>query len=265
MQHSMQGKIALVTGGSAGIGRAAAGIFASAGATVVVAARGAERGQRAESEIRDAGGRAHFIQADVSQAAQVERLIAQIAASFGRLDCAFNNAAVLGKTVPTGEYEETDFDTEVALNLKSIWLCMKYELLQMQQQDPRGGAIVNTSSVNGLGGARNAALYSMSKAGIIALTKSAAQEYAPDNIRINALVAGGFDTEMLHNAVSQMVDGDPEKIEMTLQGYAARIPAGRIGNPEEAAQAALWLCSDNASYVTGHSMIVDGGLTVWAR
>jgi len=265
MQHSLHGKIVLVTGGSAGIGRAAAGIFANAGATVVIAARGTERGLRAEREIREAGGSAHFMQTDVSQAAQVENLIAQIAASFGRLDCAFNNAAVLNRTAPTGDYEECDFDTEVTLNLKSIWLCMKYELLQMQQQDPRGGAIVNTSSINGLGGARNASLYSMSKAGIIALTKSAAQEYAPDNIRINALVAGGFDTEMLHNAVSQMVGGDPEKIEMALQGFAARIPAGRIGHPEEAAQVALWLCSDNASYVTGHAMIVDGGLTVWAR
>jgi len=142
---------------------------------------------------------------------------------------------------------------------------MKYELEQMQKQEPRGGAIVNTSSVNGLGGARNGSLYSMSKAGIIALTKSAAQEYAADNVRVNALVAGGFDTEMLHNAVSQMVGGDPGKIELTFREFAARIPAGRIGKPDEAAQAALWLCSEASSYVTGQAIIVDGGLTAWAR
>lgn len=142
---------------------------------------------------------------------------------------------------------------------------MKYELEQMQKQEPRGGAIVNTSSVNGLGGAQFAALYSMSKAGILALTKSAAQEYGVDGIRVNALVAGGFDTDMLHTAFSRLVGKDPAKIQEAFAGFSARVPAGRIGNPEEAARAALWLCSDAASYVTGHSMIVDGGLTAWAR
>jgi NAD(P)-dependent dehydrogenase (short-subunit alcohol dehydrogenase family) len=142
---------------------------------------------------------------------------------------------------------------------------MKYELQQMLSQEPRGGVIVNTSSVNGLGGARGAALYSMSKAGILGLTKSAAQEYAADGIRVNALVAGGFDTELLHNAVSQAVGGDAAKIEAVLKGFVGMVPAGRIGRPDEAAQAALWLCSDAASYVTGLSMIVDGGVTAWAR
>jgi NAD(P)-dependent dehydrogenase (short-subunit alcohol dehydrogenase family) len=265
MPQSMHGKVVLVTGGSAGIGRAAAGLFASAGADVVLAARGVERGRKAEQEIRSAGGSALFVQADVAQAEQVKQLVTQVVTSFGRLDCAFNNAAVLNKTVRTGDYDEADFDTEVTSNLKSIWLCIKYELEQMRRQEPHGGSIVNTSSVNGLGGARNASLYSMAKAGIIALTKSAAQEYAVDNVRVNALVAGGFDTEMLQSAVSQMVGGDPEKIEQAFQGFATRIPAGRIGRPEEAAQAALWLLSDAASYVTGQAMIVDGGLTAWAR
>lgn len=265
MTRSMQEKVVLVTGGSAGIGRAAAELFARAGAHVVVAARGVDRGEKAEREIRDAGGSAIFVQADVSKAGQVERLVAHAVDTFGRLDYAFNNAASLNKTAPTGEFEEADFDIEVSSNLKSIWLCMKYELRQMQRQDPRGGAIVNTSSVNGLGGARNASLYSMAKAGIVALTKSAAQEYAADRIRVNALVAGGFDTEMLQNAVSQTAGGDPALIEKTFQRFAAQVPAGRIGRPEEAAQAALWLCSDAASYVTGHAMVVDGGLTAWAR
>jgi NAD(P)-dependent dehydrogenase (short-subunit alcohol dehydrogenase family) len=135
----------------------------------------------------------------------------------------------------------------------------------MQKQEPRGGVIVNTSSVNGLGGAQFAALYSMSKAGVLALTKSAAQEYAADGIRVNALVAGGFDTDMLHSVMRLATGGDETKAQEAMKGMAARIPAGRIGRPEEAAQAALWLCSDAASYVTGQSMIVDGGLTAWAR
>jgi NAD(P)-dependent dehydrogenase (short-subunit alcohol dehydrogenase family) len=171
----------------------------------------------------------------------------------------------LGKTTRTADFSETDFDAEVASNLKSVWLCMKYELQQMQTQEPRGGVILNTSSVNGLGGARGGALYSMSKAGILGLTKSAAQEYAADGVRVNALVAGGFDTELLQNAISQAVGGDSAKIEAALKGFVGMVPVGRIGRPEEAAQAALWLCSDAASYVTGLSMIVDGGVTAWAR
>jgi NAD(P)-dependent dehydrogenase (short-subunit alcohol dehydrogenase family) len=142
---------------------------------------------------------------------------------------------------------------------------MKQEIEQMKKQVPPGGAIVNTSSVNGLGGASGASLYSMSKAGVLALTKSAAQEYAKDGIRVNALVAGGFDTDMLRSAVEQIVGNEPVKIAEGLNAYAARVPLGRVGDPLEAAQAALWLCSSAASYVTGQSMIVDGGLTSWAR
>lgn len=261
----MRGKVVLVTGGSAGIGRAAAALFAEAGASVVIAARGTERGLQTENEIRRAGGKVLFVQTDVSQADQVQALVARTVEAFGRLDCAFNNAAVLGKLARTGDFSEADFDAEVSSNLKSVWFCMKYELEQMQRQQPGGGSIVNTSSINGLGGARLAALYSMSKAGILALTKSAAQDYAADGVRVNALVAGGFDTEMLQKAVSGMVGGDPGKIQEAFKGITARVPAGRIGKPEEAAQAALWLCSDAASYVTGQSMIVDGGLTAWAR
>jgi len=261
----MVGKVALITGGSAGIGRAAAILFARAGASVVIAARGVDRGHQVELEIGDAGGKALFVQADVSNPESVQQLVARTVESFGRLDCAFNNAAAPGRIARTGDFSEADFDAEVTSNLKSVWLCIKYEVEQMRRQQPSGGAIVNTSSINGLGGARYASLYSMSKAGVLALTRSAAQEYASDGIRVNALVAGSFDTEMLRSAVSQMVGSDPAKVEETLNGYAARVPAGRIGRPEEAAQAALWLCSDAASYVTGQSMIVDGGLTAWAR
>jgi NAD(P)-dependent dehydrogenase (short-subunit alcohol dehydrogenase family) len=265
MAAALDGKVALITGGSAGIGKAAAKLFAEAGASVAFAARGAERGQRVEQELRKAGLDVRFIHADVAHSGQVQSLIEKTVEHFGRLDCAFNNAAVLGKSTRTADFSDADFDAEVASNLKSVWLCMKYELQQMQSQEPRGGVIVNTSSVNGLGGARGAALYSMCKAGILGLTKSAAQEYAADGIRVNALVAGGFDTELLHNAVSQAVGGDAAKIEAVLKGFVGMVPAGRIGRPDEAAQAALWLCSDAASYVTGLSMIVDGGVTAWAR
>jgi NAD(P)-dependent dehydrogenase (short-subunit alcohol dehydrogenase family) len=261
----LDGKVVLITGGSAGIGRAAVKLFAEAGARVVFAARGAKRGEEAAAEAKAGGDDVLFVQADVSRTGDVQRLIARTLESFGRIDCAFNNAAVLGTVRRMADYSEADFDAEIGLNLKSVWLCMKYEIEQMRRQQPSGGAIVNTSSVNGLGGARGASLYSAAKAGILGLTKSAAQEYAADGIRVNALVAGGFDTEMLLSAVKQIMGDDPAKIEEGFKGYAARVPLGRIGDPREAAQAALWLLSGAASYVTGESMIVDGGATCWAR
>jgi len=216
MAGTMSGKVVLVTGGSAGIGKAAAELFAEAGASVVIAARGAERGRQTEREIRATGGSVLFVQADVSQTNQVQSLIARTVEAFGRLDCAFNNAAALNKLCRAGDFSEADFDTEV-------------------------------------------------NAGVLALTKSAAQEYAADGIRVNALVAGGFDTDLLRSTMRLATGGDEAKAQEAMKGMAARIPAGRIGRPEEAAQAALWLCSDAASYVTGQSMIVDGGLTAWAR
>lgn len=261
----MQDKVVLVTGGSAGLGRATAELLASEGAKVVIAARNATRGEQAARDIAQAGGQVEFIRADVSVAADVKELISRIVQTHGRLDCALNNAAVLNKTRPLADFSEQDFDQEVSSNLKSVWLCMKFEIEQMRKQSPRGGTIVNTSSINGLGGARNASLYSMAKAGILALTKAAAQEYAAYGIRLNSLVAGGFDTEMLRKALSGMAGGDVTRIKQAFESFAALVPAGRIGKPSEAAQAALWLLNDASSYVTGHSMIVDGGLTAWAR
>lgn len=265
MPGSLEAKVTLVTGGSAGIGRAAVELFAEAGARVVFAARGAERGHAVAEDLRGRGYEVLFVQADVSRSENVQGLVSTTVEKFGRIDCAFNNAAALGTLRRLGDYSEGDFDAEIGLNLKSIWLCMKYEIAQMQAQEPAGGAIVNTSSVNGLGGARGASLYSAAKAGILALTKSAAQEYANESIRVNGLVAGGFDTDMLHQAVKQIMGDDPEKIAQGFKGFTTRIPLGRIGRPREAAQAALWLLSDGASYVTGESMIVDGGSTCWAR
>lgn len=265
MARLLEGQVAVITGGSAGIGRAAVELFAEQGARVVFAARGAERGQQVAEAGRSQGHEVVFVPADVSQSQDVQRLVATAVERFGRIDCAFNNAAALGTLRRTADYSEEEFEAELALNLKSVWLCMKYELQQMRAQMPPGGAIVNTSSLNGLGGARGASLYSMAKAGILALTKSAAQEYAGDGIRVNGLVAGGFDTEMLRNAVKQIAGEDPAKISEASKQQALRIPLGRIGRPREAAQAALWLCSSAASYVTGESMIVDGGMTCWAR
>lgn len=265
MSGPLTGKVAFITGGSAGIGKATAALFTRAGAHVVIAARRLDKGRQVEEELGAEGGSVLFLQTDVSDAAQVSASVSATVHRFGRLDYAFNNAAALSKLGRTADYAEADFDTEVSLNLKSVWLCMKAELEAMEKQEPSGGAIVNTSSVNGLGGARGAALYSMSKAGVLALTKSAAQEYAKEGIRVNALVAGGFDTDMLRSALRLAVGDDSEKIEAAMAGYAGMVPLGRVGRPEEAAEAAFWLLSGAASYITGQSMIVDGGLTAWAR
>jgi NAD(P)-dependent dehydrogenase (short-subunit alcohol dehydrogenase family) len=258
----LKGKVALVTGGSSGIGRAAAFAFARAGASVVLAARGAERGNEAAREIQAAGGIATFIPADVSQSAQVRSLIEQTVALYGRLDCAFNNAAAVEAPVAmTADFSEEQFDRSMAVNLKSVWLCMKEEIRQMLAQPQPGGAIVNTSSVNGLGGVPNAALYAAAKAGVLGLTKSAALEYARRGIRVNALVAGGFQTPMLDGMIDRVSGGNLEARRGIVKAYENMVALGRIGRPEEAANAVLWLCSESASYVTGHSLIVDGGWT----
>jgi NAD(P)-dependent dehydrogenase (short-subunit alcohol dehydrogenase family) len=260
--NRFEGKVVLVTGGSSGIGRAAALAFAREGAMVAVAARGSERGEAVVREIEEAGGRAAFFQADVSRADQVEALVRGTIERFGRLDCALNNAATLeiGSHKPLHELTEEEFDAHLALNLKSVWLCMKHEIAHMLERGG-GGAIVNTSSVNGLGGVPHASPYAAAKAGVLGLTKSAALECASLGIRVNALVAGGFRTPMLEGVFDHMAGGDPAAAEQLAGQVAQTVPMQRIGRPEEAADAALWLCSDQSSYMTGHSLIVDGGLT----
>jgi len=253
----VRGKVVLITGGTSGIGLATAIAFSKAGAKVVIAGRNASRGADAE---RASG--AVYIQADVSRSGDMEQLVSKTVDRFGRLDCAFNNAAVAeGVLKSTADFSEEEYDVTLTLNLKSVWLSMKYELQQMVAQNPKGGSIVNTSSVNGLGGATQGSLYSAAKAGILALTKSAAREYAPHGIRINALVAGGFRTPMLEGLFERVSAGNAEARQSIEQGYCELTALGRIGRPEEAAEAVVWLCSDAASYVTGHSMIVDGGMT----
>ncbi|MGD0737526.1 MAG: SDR family oxidoreductase [Terracidiphilus sp.] len=260
------GKVALVTGGSSGIGKATALAFAKAGASVVIAARGEQRGNEALAEITAAGGKAIFVPTDVSKSADMERLVARTVETFGRLDYAFNNAANAGGSFGlTAELTEEDFDQSIAINLKSVWLGMKYQIRQMLAQEPRGGAIVNTSSGNGLGGCAGASFYAAAKAGVIALSKSAALEYAKQGIRVNALVAGAFQTPMLEGAMDRAAGGNPEALQAIQARWKSMIAAGRIGDPAEAASAVLWLCSDASSYVVGHSLIVDGGLTALWR
>jgi NAD(P)-dependent dehydrogenase (short-subunit alcohol dehydrogenase family) len=189
---------------------------------------------------------------------EVVSLVRSVVERYNRLDFAVNSAATdeVGMGL-TADLSEADFDRAIALNLKSTWLCMKYELRQMIAQG-EGGAIVNISSVNGLGGVPGGGTYAVAKAGVIALAKSAAIEYAAQRIRVNALVAGAYDTPLLRRAIEQYAKGDTSV-------YTSRIPLGRIGRPDEAAEAAVWLCSDESSYVTGNALIVDGGMTSWAR
>ena len=209
-ERRFAGTVALITGGSSGIGRATALSFARDGAMVVIASRGAERGEAVRHELEALGAEAEFIPTDVSQSDQVEFLMSRTIARFGRLDYAFNNAAAIdvGVFKPSADFSEEEFDRHIAFNLKSVWLCMKHEIRQMLHQGA-GGAIVNTSSVNGLGGVSQNALYAASKAGVLGLTKSAAQEYARQGIRINALVAGGFDTPMLKGVFERVSPQDP--------------------------------------------------------
>lgn len=251
-------RVALITGGTSGLGLATARAFAARGVSVVIAARDVERGAAALESLRADGAQAAFVQTDVAVNDQVQRLVDATVERFGRLDFAVNSAASdeagLGLTA---DLSEEEFDRAMALNFKSVWLCMKYELRQMLAQGD-GGAIVNISSVNGLGGVPGAGTYAAAKAGIVALAKSAAMEYATKGIRVNALVAGAYDTPMLRKAIERYSKGDTS-------AYTSHIPLGRIGRPEEAAEAAVWLCSEESSYITGNALIADGGMTSWAR
>jgi NAD(P)-dependent dehydrogenase (short-subunit alcohol dehydrogenase family) len=263
---NLEGKVVLITGGNSGIGLATARAFARQGSKIVIAARGVKAGEQAAHEIVSSGSEAVFIRADMAKPEEIEALVSKTVETFGRLDYAFNNAATEGEVLaPTADFSEQEFDHTVAVNLKGVWLCMKHQIRQMLSQQPTGGAIVNTSSVNGLGGVAHGAIYAATKAGVLALSKSAAQEYAAQGIRVNILVAGGFKTPMLERVFERASGGDSEAAEAVEKQIEQMVPLQRIGRPEEAAEAVVWLCSDAASYVTGHSMIVDGGLTAWAR
>lgn len=248
MTEQFVDKVVLVTGGSTGIGRATALAFAAAGAKVVIAARRIAEGEEVVAQIKAAGGEASFIQTDVSKATAVQALISQIVERYGQLDCAFNNAGVVGAGVPTHEHSEEAWDQIIDINLKGVWLCMKYELAQMLKQSQ--GAIVNNSSVIGFSGLGSAA-YAASKHGIVALTRTAALEYVKQGIRVNAVCPGLILTPLVETRLAQ----NPRSADH----YLAAQPIGRFGRSEEIAQAVLWLCSNAASFVTGHAMAVDGG------
>ena len=253
MADTMAGKVALITGGSSGIGRSVGLLFAREGACVVVTARRTDEGEETVQMIREAGGEACFVQTDVSQAAAVQALVNTCVTRYGRLDYAVNNAGIEGSIVPMIDYTENDWDAIIDINLKGVWLCMKAEVVQMQQNG--GGAIVNVSSVGGLIGFPRMGPYVATKHGIIGLTKTAALEYATHNIRVNVLCPGLIDTPMADRVVKGLQAGgiDAEHLVMSLT------PLKRRGTPAEIAEAAVWLCSDAASYVTGHAMVVDGG------
>ena len=253
MAHTMAGKVALITGGSSGIGRSTGVLFAREGARVIVAARRVDEGEQTVRMIREAGGEALFVCTDVAQAAAVQELVQASVEKYGRLDYAVNNAGVEGSITPLIEYSENDWDTIIDINLKGAWLCMKAEILQMRKNG--GGAIVNISSVGGLIGFPRLGPYVASKHGIIGLTKTAALEYAADQIRVNVICPGMIDTPMADRFVGGMQTAGIDVDQLVLSLTALK----RRGTPEEIAEAAVWLCSDAASYVTGHSMIVDGG------
>lgn len=253
----MEGKVILIVGGTSGIGKATALLAAQRGNTVIIAGRSTQKAEATIKKLQATGATATFIQTDIAKSKQVQHLVNEVVKLYGRLDCACNSAALdEGIGVPLADVEEEAFDHQLGVNLKGIWLCMKYQIRQMLQQG--GGSIVNISSINGLGGAKGASVYSAAKSGILGLTKSAAQEYATSGIRINALCAGAFKTPMLENVFSISNPANPAEVEAM---YTSFIPMQRIGNPSEAAEAILWLLSDQASYVTGHSMIVDGGFS----
>ena len=243
-------KVVLITGGGSGIGRAAARLFAREGAKVVIADIDAEGGEQTLRTVRDAGREAQFIPTDVSKGTDVEALIDEIVATHGRLDCAYNNAGVMGDVVGVTDLGEDSWAHVIETNLKGTWLCMKYEIPQMLKQG--NGLIVNTTASAGMkGGSPNRSAYAASKAGIVSLSKSAAMEYAEYGLRINVICPSHTRTPMLEQLFKLRPDLEAD--------FIAQAPMGRIATPEEVAEGALWLCSDASSFVTGHVLAVDGG------
>src|SRR6516162_1156098 len=250
MNISFENKVALVTGAGSGIGLATAKAFAESGAAIVLADWNEESVRAAADELAAQGHKALAVACDVADDAQVEAMVKQTVGAFGRLDAAFNNAGVQNVLAETGDTTRKDYDRVMGINLRGVWSCMKFELQQMRKQG--SGAIVNCSSLGGLVGGAERGIYHASKHGVLGFTKSAALEYAARGIRINAICPGLIWTPM----ADQMVAAGQEE---ALETMKKSVPMGRVGRPEEIANAVLWLCSEAASYVTGQSISVDGG------
>ena len=253
MSEDFAGKVALVTGAAGGMGRATAQAFAAAGAKVVAADIAADEGEQTAKLIRGNGGEAVFVRTDVSDAADVEAAVATAVNEYGGLDCAANMAAIETETTFLADCEEATFDRLVAVNLRSIFLCLKYEIRAMLQRG--GGSIVNIASTNSFRPLPKQAVYTATKHGVIGLTKTAAIEYAGKGIRVNAVAPGAIDTPMLRGAIAARGSDEAE--------VNSRLSlVGRFGDPTEIANAVLWLCSDRSTYTIGHTLAVDGGYLV---
>jgi NAD(P)-dependent dehydrogenase (short-subunit alcohol dehydrogenase family) len=251
MSMNFSGQVALVTGAAAGIGRATAQAFAGEGLKVVVSDVDVAGGESTVALIQQAGGEATFVRCDVSKEADVQALMTSVVLTYGRLDYAFNNAGIEIEKGKLNEGTEAEFDAIMGVNVKGVWLCMKYQLPLLLAQG--GGAIVNTASVAGLGAAPKMSIYSASKHAVIGLTKSAAIEFAKKKIRVNAICPAVIDTAMFRRAY----EADPKKGEFV----AGMHPVGRIGKVEEISAAVLYLCCDAAAFTTGQALAIDGGLT----
>lgn len=252
MSKQLDSRVTLITGGGSGIGRTTALACAEEGSRLIVADSDVEGGEETRRQIEDRGGEALFIRADVSQKADVKALFSQAAKHYGRLDCAFNNAGIEGESVPLAESTEEVWDRVLGVNLKGVWLCMKYELRQMLKQG--SGVIVNNASFLGLVGSSSNPAYTASKHGVVGLTKSAALAYAQSGIRVNAVCPGLVQSPLTDRKFA----GFPERKDAAI----ARHPIGRLGTTKEIAAAVVWLFSDAASFVTGHSLAVDGGYVI---
>jgi NAD(P)-dependent dehydrogenase (short-subunit alcohol dehydrogenase family) len=251
-----KGKVALITGGTSGIGFAVAKKFAEKGARTMIVGRNEEKGVKALKELKQIHSDIEFMSADVTKGEQVWNMVSKTIELFGRLDYAFNNAANDEvKMASTHEFAEEDYDQLMNVTLKSVWLCMKYELQVMDKQ--RSGGIVNTSSVDALLCSAGTAVYSAGKSGVIALSKSIAQEYGKHGIRVNTLSPGAIRTPLLERKFQPLTDSEKEVVENRYKEWNA---LGRIGSPDEAASVAMWLFSNDSSYVTGQNIISDGGI-----
>ncbi len=251
METIFDNKVALVTGGSFGIGKATAVAFAKRGAVVIVADWVEDTQQETMNEIKNAGAKGMFVKCDVSNSEDVKKLFEKTIERFGKIDYAFNNAGIEGETANTHECSEANWDKTIGVNLKGVWLCMKNEISYMLKNG--GGSIVNCASVAGLNGFAGLPAYVATKHGIVGLTKTAALEYAKKNIRVNAVCPG-----VIHTSMIDRITGNDKEVE---KQFTAMEPIGRMGTPEEVAEAVVWLCSDAASFVTGVAMPVDGGFT----